>query len=52
MSNWDCVPSLDSFTNIHTWAHLALATQVMGSWVNDGPNDSETQSSHMSRTTQ
>ena len=29
------LPSPDSFTTIHTWAHLALATHVKASWVNN-----------------
>ena len=29
------VPSPDSLTTIHTWAHLVLATHMKAGWVKD-----------------
>ena len=51
MQYW--IPSPDSLTTIHTWAHLVLATDVEASLVNvpQVAPATETQSSHVSLTT-
>ena len=51
MQYW--LPSPDSLTTIHTWAHLVLATDVEASLVNvpQVAPATETQSSHVSLTT-